>query len=375
MSLISYLTRIHFADGVVEDALAEELARLGVSRPLILTDDAAAGAVEQLADSLPCGMAAAWHPLGAGPLDVAIIEGACRVLAETGADGLIGLGGPTALDAARVVGFGDGIARAFDSLPAAAIRPARHLAPRFPVLAVPTSPAGGLGLTPGVWIAGRDGQGRTLTGNRLLPACLLIDPTLGEGVPPGLRAGPGMDALALCIEAYLATGWNPPADGMALDGIRRAAAHLPAAVKPGCAHESRRELLAAGLEAGLAAQKGLGALHALVRALEIATRGTPCRGSLHAALLPPFLDFNAPAAAPRYPAIAAAMGLPADADLAAAMARFAASLGLPKRLDALGLDRPTLARVARAAEAEAASRTNPRLASAEDFRRILEAAA
>ena len=77
-----------------------------------------------------------------------------------------------------------------------------------------------------------------------------------------------MDVLTHCIEAYLGTAFNPPADGIALEGLRLAGASLPRAIADASDHEARREMMAAAICAGLAAQKGLGGVHALAHALE-----------------------------------------------------------------------------------------------------------
>jgi alcohol dehydrogenase class IV len=116
-------------------------------------------------------------------------------------------------------------------------------------------------------------------------------------------------------------------------------------------------------------------VHAHAHALE-AARGAaaPRHGSLHAALLPPVLAFNAPAGRDRFAVVAEALRLPHGADLPEAILRLTGRLPLPSRLGPLGLDGPLLDRVARRAEADPANRTNPRLASAEDYRAMLEAA-
>jgi alcohol dehydrogenase class IV len=146
-------------------------------------------------------------------------------------------------------------------------------------------------------------------------------------------------------------------------------------VADGADIDARREMLAGALCAGLAAQKGLGGVHALAHALEdVATDLAGPHGRLHAALLPPCLDFNAPAVGERFDALSAALGLPPGSPLAPALAEFGGRLALPTRLGPLGLDTGMCDRVAHAAEAEPANRTNPRHATARDYRRLIEAA-
>jgi hypothetical protein len=349
MSLIGYVTRIHFADRVLEDALPEELGKLGIRRPLLLTD--AAGEADEIfdrvADLMPPGTIALRNPGDPRP---SVDRGAVAACAgKSGADAIVGLGGAMALDLARIIG--------------------RDVLPAAPVIALPTTPANvGLGaLSEGL----TDGGGGA-NGAACIPALILCDPTLTLAADAEATATDGMDALIHCLEAYLGTAWNPPADGIALDGLRRAVGYLERAVADGTDFEARRELLAAGLNAGLAAQKGLGGVHALALALE-AEAGLS-HGRLHAALLPPVMRFNAPAVADRLAALRAALSLPPGADVIAALAALGQRIGLPDRLAPLRLDTPALARVALRAAEGGANRTNPRHATAADYRGMLEEA-
>jgi alcohol dehydrogenase class IV len=137
---------------------------------------------------------------------------------------------------------------------------------------------------------------------------------------------------------------------------------------------ARRELLAAALDAGLAAEKGLGGVRALAHAVEDEARLGACHGTLHAALVRPVLAFNAPAVSHRLDAAREALGLAAGAEPGEALAAFGAGLGLPDRLGALGLARTALRRAARRAAADPASLTNPRHATEADYLAMLEAA-
>jgi alcohol dehydrogenase class IV len=344
MSLIGYVTRIHFADRVLDDALPDELRALGVVRPLVLTDGP--GEVDEgfdrLADLLPGGTLA-FRRID-DDLARAGRAAALTRIAATGADAVIGLGGVVALDLARIA--------AGQALPGA------------PVIALPATTAS-VGLGP---VSEALAQGAVPT-----PALILCDPTLTLAADPAATAADGMDALIHCLEAYLGTAWNPPADGIALEGLRRAAAHLERAVARGGDLEARREMLASALNAGLAAQKGLGGVHALALAIEAEARGTR-HGRLHAALLPPVMSFNAPAVADRLPALRHALGLDPGADVIAALAALGQRIGLPARLTPLHLDAGALARVASRAAEGGANRTNPRHATAADYRHMLEAA-
>jgi alcohol dehydrogenase class IV len=175
-----------------------------------------------------------------------------------------------------------------------------------------------------------------------------------------------------CIEAFLGTTWNPPADGIALDGIRRAAASLSRAVDHGSDLAARRNMMAAALNAGLASQKGLGAAHALALALEIEISPDAPHGYFHAALLPAVLAFNAPAIQNRLSDLREALNLPPQADVPDALMAFGVGISLPRSLKSLALDNAMRKRVANRALEDPASQTNPRHATAADYIRMLE---
>ncbi len=348
MSLITYVTRIHFADRILEDALAVEARKLGVRRPLIVSDVPDAESRERLEDALPDGSGPRFLDVsqasGAGLPDIraALSEGAC--------DAIVALGGPRAIDLARLVGGVGG-------------------AGAIPLIAVPTTTAS-IGLGPVA--ASAAGVGPNLAPRT--PTLILCDPTLTLSADAGATAAAGIDALSHCIEAFLGTAYNPPADGIAIEGVRRAGAFLERAVTNGRDLEARREMMAAALNAGLAAQKGPGGVEAAARAVEAEARLSDRHGICHAALLPQVLSFNAPAVADRFDALRHALGFAPGAHLPAAIADFGARIGLPPRLSALGLGRSALRRVAQSAAADPANRTNPRHATAEDYLGILEAA-
>ena len=351
MSLIPYLTRIHFADRVLEDALPEEIARLGLRSVMLLSD--AFGRGHEPAERVECAL----------PVDCLVqhaqAETALHDLVaqwnDQGCDGIVAVGGPGALDTALAVAAPRGKAGV-----------SRHL----PVITVPTTTAG-LGLpTVPVPVPG-SGRGNCAP----LPSVVLCDPTLTHWAGPEVTAAAGLDVALHCVETYLSTTWNPPADGMALDGLRRVARWLETAVARGDDAFARREMLAAALNAGLAGQKGLGAAHALACAIEAdLPPGTP-HGLLHAALLPVTLRFNAPAAADRYEPLAEALRLAPTTDLAAALRDMGARLGLPVSLASLALAPAQAARIAARAAEDMANRTNPRHATVADHCALLAEAA
>lgn len=345
MSLITYVTRIHFADRVLEDALAEELARLGTQRPLVLVEErhVSKDEDERLMDALPLAATPVRFVVRPGlPADADLRE-AAAVFADVGCDGIVGCGGVRTLDLARILG-GSGA----------------------PVVTIPTGTES-VGLGPLAVDFARHGARQTFT-----PSAILCDATLTMDADAEMTAAAGMDALVHCLEAYLGTSFNPPADGIAIDGLRRAAQHLERAVENGRDLGARRELLAAALNAGLAAQKGFGGIEAAARGLE-AEAGAR-HGMLHGALMPEVLAFNRPAISDRFDAVRAALSLEDEADVSDALTRLAERVGLPVRLSKAGIAASALPRAARGAAADLANRTNPRHATHRDYQKIMESA-
>jgi 4-hydroxybutyrate dehydrogenase len=376
MSLITYVTRIHFADGVVDEALPAELDALGVGRPLIVTDRdvAEAGLLERVRDALPAAAAPVlFADSPRRPLEAAAVRLA-ELYRDHGCDGLIALGGATVIGLAKVAALlvshgGPVCAFAAGSGP---LGPIRDLLP--PIIAIPTTAGSGAEAICTAAVVLDDGRTLGLCSPHLIPKVAICDPTLTLGLPPALTAGTGMDALTHCIETFIARAYNPPADGIALDGIGRVGRHLERAVQCGRDLTARREMMAAALNGALALQKGLGGVHAISHALGALEGHELDHGTLNAVLLPYMIEFNAPAVGDRYAAIRRALGLGRRADLADQLVRLARRLGLPGSLGALGLDLAALERAAPEAERDPASRTNPRRARGEDYLELMRAA-
>ena len=373
MSLINYLTKIHFADDILEEALRAEVASLGLKRPLIVTDHGvvASGLIDRLLDALNGGVEATiFADTPSNPT-----EAACRLAAgrygEHGCDCLIGFGGGSSIDVAKAAGIlisHDGPLSSYAAVEGGTAR-IRDAIP--PIIAIPTTAGTGSEVGRGALIILDDGRKLGLLSSYLIPKVAICDPTLTLTLPPQLTAGTGMDAITHCIETYIATAYNPPADGIALDGLRRGVSNIERAVQKGSDLDARREMMATAMNGALAFQKGLGGVHAMSHALGGLSGYQLHHGTLNAVLLPHILAFNAPAVEHRYPALREAMRLPAGADLAETLCRLSERLGLPKNLSAMGVDRAAVEAAAPQAEKDHTNGTNPRRATAEDYRRLM----
>jgi alcohol dehydrogenase class IV len=208
----------------------------------------------------------------------------------------------------------------------------------------------------------------------------VCDPELTAGLPPLLTAATGMDAIAHCMETFMAGAVNPPADGIALDGLERGWAHIERATRNGDDREARWNMMSASMQGALAFQKGLGCVHSLSHSLGGADPRLH-HGTLNALFLPAVVKFNASAESMvkdrRLARMAHAMGLGAcdsqGTQIAEAIREMNARLGLPSGLAALGVTPRLFDRIIDGALADHCHKTNPRIATADDYREMLQA--
>jgi len=241
---------------------------------------------------------------------------------------------------------------------------------------VPTTAGTGSEVGRGAVLILDDGRKVGVLSPFLVPRVALCDPGLTLGLPPLLTAATGMDAIAHCMETFMAPAFNPPADGIALDGLRRAWKHIEAATRSPGDREARLNMMSASMQGALAFQKGLGCVHSLSHALG----GLEPRlhhGTLNAILLPAVIRFNAEAPSmqkdERLSRMAQAMGLP-DADaVAPAVAAMNRRLGLPCGLAAVDVSTEIFPRVIEGALKDHCHKTNPREASPDDYAAMLQA--
>ena len=220
------------------------------------------------------------------------------------------------------------------------------------------------------------GSGRKLglLSPHLLPKVAICDPELTLGLPAMLTAATGMDAIAHCMETFMSAAFNPPADGIALDGLERGWAHIERATRNGTDREARRQMMSASMQGAMAFQKGLGCVHSLSHSLG-GVNPRLHHGTLNAMFLPAVIAFNASSESvqqeQRLQRMAQAMGLASASDLGAAIRDMGARLGLPTGLRAMGVTEDQFDAVITGALADHCHKTNPRLATPQDYRDML----
>ncbi|SMF07107.1 Alcohol dehydrogenase, class IV [Tistlia consotensis] len=375
MTPILYLTRILFDFGALK-VLAEELAALGVTRPLLVTDRGivAAGLVERLRAVLPDSMPVTlFDGTPENPTETAV-EAAVAAYQGAGCDGLVALGGGSSIDLAKGVallathpGPLEQYAAILGGVPKITDRVA-------PLVAIPTTAGTGSEVGRAALITLTDGRKLGFLAPHMIPRVALCDPELTLGLPPRLTAATGMDAITHCIETYLSPRDNPPAEAIALDGLARGWGAIRRAVADGADRQARREMLLASLMGGMTFQKGLGAVHAMSHPLGGLESPRLHHGTLNAVILPAVLRFNAGHVGSKYARLARAIGLPEGADLAEAVEALNVDLGLPASLKAMGVPAGVLPKMVEGALADHSNASNPRPATRADYEALFAAA-
>ena len=369
MSAINYLTRIEFGEGEIA-RLPEFLSALGVSRPLIATDRGlvATGLVDRIKGLLADAVVFADTP--ANPTEEAVIAAYGLYKAEN-CDGIVGLGGGSSLDLAKAVRLLTGHEGPLEQYTAVAGGVAKIHGRICPMIAVPTTSGTGSEVGRAAVIITADGRKLGILSGFMLPSIALCDPELTYGLPAGLTAATGMDAISHCLETYMAPAFNPPAEAIALHGLDAGLGAIEVAMKEPKNAAARRDMMTCALEGAMAFQKGLGAVHALTHPLGAIRELNLHHGTLNAVLMPAVLRFNKATIGTKWDVLAKRMGGEPDQVIEALNLR----LGMPSGLKAMGVTEAMMEAVSHAALKDHCHGTNPRIATQADYLDILRAAA
>jgi 4-hydroxybutyrate dehydrogenase len=380
MTSINYITQVQIDFGVLA-LLPQECERARIGRPLVVSDAGvrAAGLLDRAIAALGGLPHAVFDATPSNPTEAAV-RAAARVYVENGCDGLVAVGGGSSIDLAKGVAIAathEGALKTYATIEGGSPRITDRVAP---LIAVPTTAGTGSEVARGAIVIVDDGRKLGFHSWFLVPRTALLDPELTLGLPPFLTAATGMDAIAHCMETFMAPAVNPPADGIGLDGLERAWNHIERATKDGSDREARWNMMSASMQGAMAFQKGLGCVHSLSHSLG-GVNPKLHHGTLNAMFLPAVVQFNASAESMlkdrRLARMTHAMGLSeGDEDggaIAAAIRSMNACLGLPSGLAALGVGPEMFERIVDGAMADHCHKTNPRLASRDDYVRMLEA--
>jgi alcohol dehydrogenase class IV len=268
LTTFSFPTPTLFGPGALHE-LPARLQRLNVSRPLVVTDAGLARtpAFQALAAVLdPAAQDRSWflysgvHP---NPIESDVTESAA-LFAAKGCDGVIAFGGGSPLDAGKAARLlvkrpGFNLARFYDEPDWAGLPP---------LVAIPTTAGTGseVGRSSVITLDATHRKA-VLFHPELLAKLVILDPELTVGLPPGLTAATGADALTHCIESFTCPQFHPMCDGIALEGIRLVVEALPRACRDGRDLGARGRMLVAAAMGAVSFQKDLGVVHSLAHPL------------------------------------------------------------------------------------------------------------
>ncbi|WP_375455925.1 iron-containing alcohol dehydrogenase [uncultured Methylobacterium sp.] len=362
--------------------LPDLVATLGAKRVLLVTDRGVRGA------GLTRGAEAA---LGAAGLacdvfeDVVadppsrVVEAAAALARARGADLVLGIGGGSALDTAKLVAYLARTDARLDDLYGVGLADGA----RLPLILVPTTAGTGSEVTPIAIVTTPSAEKRGVVAPVLLPDWAVLDPDLTLGLPAPVTAATGIDAMVHAIEAYTSRlRKNPVSDGLARQALGLLASYIRTACADGADREARAGMLLGAALAGMAfANAPVAAVHAL--AYPIGALFHVPHGLSNALVLTGVLRFNLPAAEGLYAELAPILD-PAARDLPAGRAaeRFVAALeaicrdcAVPASLTAVGIGVGDLGRLADDAMRQTRLLVNnPRPLTREDARAIYAAA-
>jgi alcohol dehydrogenase len=365
-------TRVIFGDG----ALAEvglECKRLGIERALVVTDRVLRERTEIIArvEKALAGRFCAVYDGVIPDTGVDVIDDGARLAREHGCDGLVSVGGGSAIDTAKgiaIVMTEGGSIRSHQG----ASRLARRQTPH---VAIPTTAGTGSEVSPYIVVRDRAAHEKLhFLEERIIPDVAILDPGVTVGMPASLTAATGIDALTHAIEAYTSINRHPIADALALQAMRLIARHLPRAVTFGNEKVARGQMLIAANIAGMAVNAtGVGLVHAMAHVL--GARYGVHHGTANAICLPHVIRFNADELGPRYRDVAAALGVDAAGlgdqvageAAAQAVAQLNARVQLPARLRDVGVPEAELYPCAEASLADEAIVSNGKFAARHDL--------
>ena len=354
--------------------LPAALKRLGIAKPLLVTDAGLADA-PMVQKALALSGAALFAKVRGNPTGTNVADGVAA-LRSGGHDGVIAFGGGSGIDAAKAIALMAGQTRPLWDFEDVGDNFKRvDPAAMAPVVAIPTTAGTGSEVGRASVITNEGEHAKKIIFHpKMMPGIVIADPELSVGLPAHLTAATGIDAFVHCFEAYCAPGFHPMADGIALEGMRLVKEFLPRAVADGADIQARAQMLAAASMGAVAFQKGLGAVHALAH--PIGAVYDTHHGLTNAVLLPYVMRHNRDAIAGPMAILARTLGLvrPNFEAVFEWVLQFRSLLKIPASLAILGIDAGRAAEIGAMAAADPSAGGNPRAVDAGDLERIFRAA-
>lgn len=374
----NYPTRILFGVGAVE-RLPHLCKSLGMKAPLLVTDAGLRDAdITQNALSLvrDAGLGVEIFSDVKGNPTASNVEAGIAAYKAGQHDGVIAFGGGSGLDAAKTIAFMSKqtlpVWHFDDATPGWKDAVTDGLPP---VIAIPTTSGTGSEVGRAAVISNEETKTKKIIFHpSMMPEIALCDPELTRGLPAHLTAATGFDAVVHCFEAFCAPGYHPLADGIALEGLRLGAEHLPRAVADGNDLEARAQMMSVAAMGATAFQKGLGGVHALSHA--IGALHDTHHGLTNAVVMPYVVQANREAIGAHMEQVSRTLGLKANGFDAVFewILQLREQVGIPHKATELGVSESDAEELGRRAIEDPTAAGNPITFTAEEYAEIFRKA-
>ena len=367
---------IAYGPGRLND-IAEFCKKSEISKPLIITDKGSKELpfISRLAGLLESASIQnnLFYGISPNPRDDEINAG-CNAYRRGNHDGIIAIGGGSALDGAKAIGMtvNSGVNLwDFEYRKPDPILNSLDCFPNF--ITIPTTAGTGAETESTAMITDTvQGMKFCLAHLGMRPSLAILDPELTVGLPANLTAWTGVDALTHALEAYLVPGLNPLCDGAALEGLKLISKWLKVAFDEPKNISARGGMLIGSCLAGVAFTKGLGLVHSISHM--IGAEYNTQHGLTNAIILPAVMKFNLPYVGEKVRSISHAMDLKeASSDMIVQeIEQILDYVNIPRSLTEIGIPLECKKRIAKKAMLDSATATNPRLAQIEDVEELTE---
>lgn len=373
MTLINLLTRIHFADGVLEDALHSEIEANDKRRPLVITAEDRNANIE--AERFFSAFPTRSRPIVFSDIPHLPSESAAREIASiyktNNCDVLVAYGPNRVINLAKSAR----VAIAHHDVPLVELSVgeggSRRISRELPSLYVVPSV---LGFAAAVSDFSRvtldDGRQILLSARSITPCIAICDPTITLDASAQDTAIAAAGVVSRSVDSYLSPAYHPPADGLALDALNRVWLNMGPALKDENL-PARREIMAAGLNSSFALQKGQCIVQALGNAVAMASKSRPDPSAVSGVVLSHLVEFYEDRLNGRCEQVKRSLHIDDGCKLGDGLRRMLAAWPLPKRLSDLGVEVSALSEAANIAANDRAISNGPRNMDRVEIRQLL----
>lgn len=291
-------------------------------------------------------------------------------------DGVIAIGGGSALDAGKAIALMAGQSRPIWDFEDVGDNWERVDPDGIaPIIAVPTTAGTGSEVGRASLIVDEAVHAKKIIFHpKMLPGIVIADPQLTVGLPAHITAATGMDALSHNLEAYCSPGYHPMADGIAIEGMSLIKDWLKVACETPTNLEARSHMLIASSMGATAFQKGLGAMHALAHPLGALYDAH--HGLLNAILMPYVLLRNQLAIEEKMQHLARCLELEDDSfeGVLSWITGLRKEIGIPNNLRAIGIDDSRIQEIGVMATRDPSTSGNPIALDDDEYAELLKQA-